>query len=133
MSIKNPQRIALPDYPDDPETETKTERSTGWYTRFKNRIKLAMEGDDEDMLIVNNTAIAWKIHHKYHFLGIVEPGESEIFKIRKNGNLSACPNITVSVDPVDYLVVDLNSGINYVVIYLKSIGNTVEVYDMRAA
>jgi hypothetical protein len=119
--------------PDAPPTQTKPQRqdSTGWFTRIKRRIKLAMEGDDEELLVANTTAVSWHIYHKYHLLGIVDPWETHTFRLRKSGNLNARPGL--ASDESEYLVVDLNSRIQRVEIYRRQMGLTVDVYDMRAA
>lgn len=116
-----------------PPTQTKPERqrSDGWFTRIQRRVKLAMAGDDEELLVVNNTAISWYVYHKFHHLGILDPGETVLFRLRKRGNLNARPNL--GSDAVEYLVLDLNSEIQRVEIYRRSMGKELDVYDMRAA
>ena len=116
-----------------PPTQTKPERqrSDGWFTRIQRRVKLALAGDDEELLIANNTAIPWYVYHKFHQLGILDPGETVLFRLRKRGNLNARPNL--ESDAVEYLVLDLNSAIQRVEIYRRSMGKEVDVYDMRAA
>ena len=119
--------------PEAPPTQTKPQREDagGWFTRAKRLVKLAMQGDDEELLIGNTTAISWHIYHKYHLLGIVDPGEMRLFHLRKSGNLNARPSL--ESDESEYLVVDLNSHIQRVEIYRRQMGQTIEVYDMRAA
>ena len=116
-----------------PPTQTKPERrrSDGWFTRMQRRVKLAMAGDDEQLLIVNNTAIRWYVYHNFHQLGILDPGETTLFRLRKRGNLNARPNL--ESDAVEYLLLDLNSRIQRIEIYRRSMGKEVDVYDMRAA
>lgn len=116
-----------------PPTQTKPERqrSDGWFTRIQRRVKLAMSGDDEELLVVNHTAISWHVYHKFHQLGIIDPGETVLFHLRKRGNLNARPNL--GSDAVEYLVLDLNSEIQRVEIYRRSMGKELDVYDMRAA
>lgn len=118
-----------------PQTKTKVERrrSGGLFTRMQRRIKLAMFGDDEELLVVNSTAVRWHIYHKFHQLGILDPGEARLFRLRKRGNLNARPDQGRPGDAVDYLVLDLSSRIERVEIYRRSIGQTLEIYDMRAA
>lgn len=117
----------------EPSTQTKPQRqdSDGWFTRIKRRVKLAMEGDDEDLLVENTTAISWYIYHKYHLLGILDPWEIHTFRLRKSGNLNARPN--QAGDATEYLVVDLDSSVQRVEIYRRKIGQELDVYDMRAA
>jgi len=116
-----------------PPTQTKPERrrSDGWFTRIQHRVKLAMAGDEEELLIVNTTAIRWYVYHNFHQLGILDPGETALFRLRKRGNLNARPNL--GSDAVEYLLLDLNSRMQRVEIYRRSIGKEVDVYDMRAA
>ena len=119
--------------PDAPPTQTKPQRqdADGWFTRVKRRVKLAMEGDDEELLVENTTAVSWHIYHKYHLLGIVDPWETHTFRLRKSGNLNARPDL--ASDESEYLIVDLNPRIQRVEIYRRRMGLTVDVYDMRAA
>ena len=114
-------------------TQTKPQRedADGWFTRARRLVKLAMQGNDEELLIGNTTAISWHLYHKYHLLGIVDPGETRLFHLRKSGNLNARPSL--ESDQSEYLVVDLNSRIQRVEIYRRQMGQFVEVYDMRAA
>ena len=116
-----------------PLTQTKPERreSDGWFTRVQRRIKLAMEGDDEELLVMNVTAIPWHIYHKFHLLGIVDPGETLLFRLHKRGNLNARPS--QESDATEYLVLDLNARVQRVEIYRRSMGQALDVYDMRAA
>lgn len=116
-----------------PPTETKPERrrGDGWFTRIQRRVKLAMSGDQEELYITNITLISWHVYHKYHLLGIIDPGETRVFRLRKNGNLNARPRL--ESDAVEYLVVDLNPRIQRVEIYRRQMGQAAEVYDMRAA
>lgn len=116
-----------------PPTRTRPERqrSDGWFTRIQRRVKLAMSGDNEELLVVNSTAISWYVYHKFHQLGILDPGETALFRLRKRGNLNARPNL--GSDAVEYLVLDLNSAIQRVEIYCRSMGKELDVYDMRAA
>jgi hypothetical protein len=144
MSIKPAAKLApLPERtrpawrreeePETPPTQTKPQRqdADGWFTRLRRRVKLAMEGDDEELQVVNTTAVSWHIYHKYHLLGILDPGEMRTFRLSKQGNINARPNL--ESDATEYLVIDLYTHIQRVEIYRRLIGQTVDVYDMRAA
>lgn len=119
--------------PDPPPTQTKPQRQAGagWFTRLRHRIKLAMEGDDEELEIANNTAVSWYVYHKYHLLGILDPWETYTFRVRKSGNLNARPR--QESDASEYLVIDLDGRVQRVEIYLRRMGQELDVYDMRAA
>ena len=116
-----------------PPTQTKPERrrSDGWFTRIQRRVKLAMSGDDEELLVVNSTSISWHVYHKFRLLGIIDAGEIYTFHLQKRGNLNVRPS--QESDVTDYLVLDLNSRIQRVEIYRRSIGPSMDVYEMRAA
>lgn len=116
-----------------PPTQTRPERrhSDGWFTRIQRRVKLAMSGDDEELLIINNTAISWHVYHKTHLLGIIDPGETRLFLLHKRGMLNVRPS--QQSDAVEYLVLDLNSRIERVEIYRRRMAQEMDVYDMRAA
>src|SRR5690348_7636858 len=105
-----------------PPTQTQPERrrSDGWFTRLQHRVKLAMLGDDEELLVVNSTSLSWHVYHKFHLLGIVDAGETYTFRLRKRGNLNVRPS--QESDATEYLVLDLNSQIQRVEIYRRSIG-----------
>lgn len=116
-----------------PPTQTKAERrnSDGWFTRIQRRVKLAMSGDDQELRVANITSISWHVYHKFHLLGIVDSGETRLFRLRKHGNLSARPG--QDSNELEYLIISLNSGIQRVEIYRRQIGKELEVYDMRTA
>ena len=122
-----------PAKPEAPPTQTRPQRqdADGWFTRVRRLVKLAMQGDDEELLIGNTTAVSWHIYHKYHLLGIIDAGETRLFHLRKSGSLNARPSL--ESDESEYLVVDLHSRIQRVEIYRRQMGETVDVYDMRAA
>ena len=122
-----------PAKPEVPPTQTRPQRrdSDGWFTRVQRLVKLAMGGDDEELFIDNTTSVSWHIYHTYHLLGILDPGEAHLFRLRKRGNLNARP--TLESDESEYLVVELNSRIQRVEIYRRQMGQDVEIYDMRAA
>lgn len=115
-----------------PPTQTQPERrrSDDWFMRIQQRVKLALAGDGEDLLVANSTAVSWYVYHKFHRLGMLSPGESVLFHVSKHGNLNARPDL--GSDIVEYLVLDLTAKIQYVEIYRRSIGKGFDVYDMRA-
>jgi hypothetical protein len=119
--------------PDAPPTQTKPRRqeSDGWFTRVRRLVKLAMNGDDENLLVMNTTAVSWHVYHKYHLLGIVDPGETRLFRLRKSGNLNARPSL--ESDECAYLVLDLSARVQRVEIYRRHVAHELDVYDMRAA
>jgi hypothetical protein len=119
--------------PAEPLTQTKPQRqdSSGWFTRLRHRVKLAMEGDDEELQIANTTAVSWHVYHKSYQLGILDPWETRAFRLRKHGNLNARPDL--ASDAVEYLVIDLNSRIQRIEIYRRQMGQVVDVYDIRVA
>ncbi|HEX7733810.1 MAG TPA: hypothetical protein VF458_03080 [Ktedonobacteraceae bacterium] len=119
--------------PDPPPTQTKPQRQEGdgWLTRIKQRIKLAMEGDDEELEVANDTAVSWHVYHSYHLLGILDPWETCTFRLRKSGNINVRPR--QDSDASEYLVVDLNGRIQRVEIYRRRMGQELDIYDMRAA
>lgn len=118
---------------DEPPTQTRPARknSDGWFTRVQRRVKLAMSGDDEELQVENCTAIAWHVYHKFHLLGIVDPGETRLFRLQKRGSLNARPSH--ESDATEYLVLDLNAQVQCIEIYRRSVGQTLDIYDMRAA
>lgn len=119
--------------PAPPPTQTKPQRQEGdgWLTRIKRRVKLAMEGDNEDLEVANTTAVPWYIYHKYHLLGILDPWETRTFRLRKSGNLNARPR--QESDASEYLLIDLNGRVQRIEIYRRHMGQELDVYDMRAA
>lgn len=118
---------------ESPPTQTQAERqrSGDWFARIRHKVKLALAGDDEDLLVVNTTAISWYVYHTFHPLGILDPGESALFHLRKNGNLNARPDL--ESDAVEYLVLDLTTQVQRVEIYRRNMGKELDIYDMRAA
>jgi hypothetical protein len=119
--------------PEAPPTQTRPQRQddSGWFTRVRKRVKLALAGDEEELLVTNETAVSWHIYHKYHLLGILDPWEARTFHLRKHGNLNARPHLESDVS--EYLVIDLHARIQRVEIYRRQFGQSMDVYDMRAA
>ena len=106
-------------------------RWSGWFRRFQNRVKLALQGDDEELVIENKTGVSWRIYHNYHQLGIIDAGEQRKFKLVKHGSLSARPYI--ENEEVEYLVLPLTQRVYKIHIYQRHLAEAVEVYDMRVA
>jgi len=113
------------------QTQSERQRSGDWFAHIRQRVKLALAGDDEDLLVVNTTAISWYLYHTFHCLGLLDPGESALFHLRKNGNLNARPDL--ESDAVDYLVLDLTAQVQRVEIYRRTMGKELDIYDMRVA
>lgn len=114
-----------------PPLETSPRRSGGWFTRLQQRIKLALAGSDDELLVENDTRVSWRIYRDFHLLGIVDGGESRTFKLEKSGSLNVRP--TADGDQVEYLVLQLDRRIHRVRIYRRRMAQDVEVYEMRAA
>ncbi|MGH2506345.1 MAG: hypothetical protein ACRDHZ_02865 [Ktedonobacteraceae bacterium] len=131
MKIEIAPEIERPDVSDQPQTQTKPQRSDGWFTRIQRRVKLAMEGDEEDLLIINTTMIPWHIYHNFRMLGILDSGEEHLFRLQKRGKLGVRPHL--ESDAVEYLVLDLDAQVQRVEIYRQHLGQGLETYEMRAA
>lgn len=120
---------------DDPdivwEQQTSPKRSGGWFRWLRKPVKLAMEGDEEEFLLINSTHIPWRVYHNYHQLGIIDAHERRTFKLAKQGSLSARPY--QDGENIEYLVLPLNQTVYRVSIYERRMGKAVEVYDMRVA
>lgn len=114
-----------------PVPETSPRRSGGWFRRLQHRIRLAMRGDDEELMLENSTEVSWRVYHDYHQLGIIDAGEYQLYRLNKHGSLNVRP--LAEGDEVEYLVLSLNEHIRFVRIYRRRLDREVEVYDMRAA
>ena len=128
MAIKYAPEV---ERPDAPPLETKPQRSGGWFRRLQKRVKLALVGDDEELVVENRTDVSWRVYHNYHQLGIIDAQEQRIFKLHKHGSLSVSP--FTDEGEVEYLVLSLDYNVTYVYIYRRQMGKEVEVYDMRVA
>lgn len=116
---------------DVPPTETQTQRQRGgWSLQPQPRIGLDLGSDDDLLLVANRTTMRWIIYHNYHRLGIIDVEELLAFHIHKHGSLSARPYEDKG-DVVEYLMLPLNYDITYVHIYLRQIGQDVDVFDMQ--
>src|SRR5579863_5292461 len=118
-----------------PRPETATRRSGGWLRRLGQRVKLAFGGDDNELVVKNQTSISWRVYQDYHELGIVDSGEERTFRLEKYGMLNVRP-FTVggsAEKEVEYLVLQLAPRIRRVRIYRRQISAEIEVYEMRAA
>jgi hypothetical protein len=116
---------------EQPPVKTSPRRSGGWFRRLQHRIKLALNGSDDELIVKNDTQISWRIYQDFHQLGIIDPAEELTFTLVKRGSLNVRP--TVDGDSVEYLVLQLDRRIYRVRIYRRRMGQDVEVYDMRAA
>lgn len=121
----------LVERPEAPPLETKPQRSGGWFTRLQQRIRLALNGDDEELRIENETDVSWSVYHDYHQLGILDAGENGAFRLQKRGNLNVRP--VAQGDEVEYLVLPLTLRVKRVKIYRRQMAKDLEVYDMRVA
>ncbi len=111
-----------------PPLETDPRRSGGWLGHLLRRVKLAMSGDNEALLVENTTKLSWRIYHDYHLLGIVDTDEERTFRLTKHGTLNVRP---LEGDNVEYLMLSLNDRIHCVRIYRRQLSKEVEIYDMR--
>lgn len=121
----------LVERPEAPPLETKPQRSGGWFRRLQQRVRLALNGDDEELTIDNKTDVSWRVYHDYHLLGIIDAGEDRAFRLQKRGNLNVRP--VAQEDEVEYLVLPLTMRVKHVRIYRRQMAKDLEVYDMRVA
>ena len=106
MAIKYAPEV---ERPDAPPFETKPQRSDGWFRRLQKRVKLALAGDDEELLVENRTDVSWRVYHNYHSLGIIDAQEQRVFKLHKHGSLSVRP--FTDEGEVEYLVLSLDYNV----------------------
>ena len=125
------QHVPEVEQPDAPPLETKPRRSGGWFTRVQHRVRLALAGNDEELMLENRTEISWRVYHDYHLLGIIDAGEYLIFRLHKHGSLNVRP--CAEKGQVEYLVLPLSVHVRRVYIYRRRFGKDLEVYDMRTA
>src|ERR1700726_865754 len=114
-----------------PPVETKPQRSGGWFRRLQQRVRLALDGDNEELRVENKTELSWRVYHDYHMLGIIDGGEELMFRLQKHGNLNVRP--VDDGNEVEYLVLSLNLRVKRVKIYRRQMAKDLEVYDMRVA
>lgn len=123
--------ITSPEIDEMPPLETSPRRSGGWLRRLQRRIKLAFAGDDEELVLKNETGVSWRVYHNYHQLGIIDADEQRIFHLLKHGSLSARP--WEEGTEIEYLVLPLRTSIRHVRIYRRRLNKDIEVYDMSVA
>lgn len=128
MAIKYAPEV---ERPGAPPLETKPRRSGGWFRRLRQRVKLALAGEDEELIVENRTDVSWRVYHNYHHLGIIDAQEQRVFKLHKHGSLSVRP--FTDEGEAEYLVLSLNYNVTYVYIYRRQMSKDIEVYDMRVA
>jgi len=118
------------DIPFDLPTEPQTERD--WWDRLhpRRRTRLGMSGNDEELIIENLTPEAWRIHHNYTYLGVVDARESRTFFLAKHGMITA--HQLEGVLGTDYLVVPITGRVHIVRIYIRSLPGQVVTYQMEA-
>jgi len=115
----------------DAPRQTSPRRSGGWLRRFWQRVRLALDGDDELLVVQNKTKVAWYVYHNYHQFGIIDAGERREFHLVKHGELSVRP--VLDGEEVEYLVLPLTLKVRRVHIYYRQMGKEIEIYDMRIA
>lgn len=123
--------ITSPEIDTMPPPATSPRRSGGWLRRLQRRIKLAFAGDDEELILKNETMVSWKVYHDYHQLGIIDADEQRTFHLVKHGSLSARP--WKEGAEIEYLVLPLSTKIRRVRIYQRRMSKDIEVYDMSVA
>ncbi|MBV9256472.1 MAG: hypothetical protein JO215_00480 [Ktedonobacteraceae bacterium] len=123
--------IKLDDPEVKPELKTSPRRWGDWFRQLQRRIKLALAGDDDELVLENKTDVSWRVYHDYHQLGIIDSGEQRTFKLVKHGSLRARPY--VEDENTEYLVLPLNQRVHRIFIYRRQMGQSVEIYDMRVA
>ena len=125
--------MAISVEPDRKEQDalTQTQRLGGWFRRFQHRVKLALHGDEEDLIVDNTTQVSWHLYRDFHHLGTVLAEERLTLKLLKRGSLSARP--TMETDEVEYLLLPLSHKTRQVRIYRRQLTQELEVYDMQAA
>lgn len=124
MAVESPLKT-------EPPLQTSPRRSGGWFTRAIERVKLAFAGDDDELLVANETQATWRVYHNYHQLGIIDAGENHTFRLTKRGSFSARP--IEEGDDVEYLVITLDMRVHHVSICRRHMGKEIEVYDLRVA
>lgn len=128
MSVKYVPEV---EQPGAPPLETKPRRSGGWFTREWHRVRLALAGSDEELMVENKTQVSWRVYHDYHLLGIINAGEYLVFRLHKRGSLNVRPS--AEKEQVEYLVLPLSVLVRRVYIYRRRLNREIEVYDMRVA
>ena len=127
MAIYAPPEVEAP-------RQTSPRRSGGWLRRFWQRVRLALDGDDETLLVENTTLIGWYVYHNYHQLGIIDAEEQRTFRLVKRGELSVRPYLDrESGEHSEYLVLPLSMRVKRVCICRRRMGKELEVYDMHTA
>lgn len=113
-----------------PETQTQPQRRSGGWTPFAlPRIGLHLHSEGEQLLLANRTAISWVIYHKFHQLGVIDADETLLLSLPKYGSLSVRPHSTS--DNAEFLVLPLHHSIQQVVIYRRTMGANMKIYDMK--
>jgi hypothetical protein len=121
-----------PSPPEDPSSapplQTAPKRDAGHGKRRARRVKLALSGDEEELVVKNATQISWKVYHNFHQLGILDAAEKGTYQLIKAGLLTVRP---LNGDQVEYLVISLSHRVKRVLILQQHFGIDVELYDLR--
>ncbi len=124
MVIYTPPEVEAP-------RQTSPRREGGWLRRFWQRVRLALDGDDETLVVENSTVVGWYVYHDFHQLGIIDAEEQRTFRLVKRGELSVRPHL--DGENVEYLVLPLTISVNRVRICRRRMSKEIEVYDMYTA
>ena len=125
--------MAIQTIPEVEPPPTENRSRGGWLGRLLRRVRLALGGDDELLLIENATAISWRVYHDYHQLTILDAGEEQVFHLVKHGTLNMRPCSGNEGESVEYLVTPLAVHVQRVRIYRRQLSKELEVYDLRVA
>lgn len=119
---------------DRPETETHQRPARrGWPLRWlpwvTPRTRVATDAADDELLVVNRTAEAWRIAAGFRDLGVAEPYQERRVHAAKSGILTA-RQVDAPVG-TDYLVVHLSSDVERVVL-TRFIAHGQPFYEFKA-
>lgn len=126
--------IAAPEQPASAELETATEpqrERSKWITRRpwpRGRTRNAAPTNDEELVIDNQTFVAWRVYLRFRDLGIIHPMSRSTERVVKSGELSVRP-LDAPVG-TEYLMAYLRPSVQTVQIRSEARGNDL-VYDLR--
>lgn len=123
-----------PTLTDDPKTETQEQRARrGWPSKWlpwlRPRTRNAADAADDELLIVNRTAEAWRIAAGFRDLGVAEPFQERRVHVVKAGTMTA-RQVDAPVG-TDYLIAHLSADVRQVVL-TRFLAHGQPFYELKA-
>ena len=124
----------MPILTDDPKTDAQERRARRgwpptWLPWLKPRTRVAADAADDELLVRNRTAEAWRIAVGFRDLGVAEPFQDRSVHVVKTGTMTA-RQVAAPVG-TDYLIAPLGPDVEQVVL-TRFLAHGQPFYELKA-